>query len=113
MKGVHLVEDNIYTRTWSFDSIDCMYEHVMHKFLESYRQPIHGWEIQGFPICSFEILVVTADVEDSMAFVWKKDSYTFHTLHQRNLKDFEEADHNSLHKGHKCWLRLIDRKSVV
>ena len=108
MKGAHLVEDNIHTRTWSFDSIDCMYEHSMHKFLESYRQPVHGWEIQGFPMCSFEILVVAADVEGSMEFVWKKDSYTFHTLHQWNSKDFEEADHNSLHKGHKCWLRLMN-----
>ena len=43
MKGAHLVEDNIHTRTWSFDSIDCMYEHAMHKFLESYRQPVHGF----------------------------------------------------------------------
>ena len=59
-------------------------------------------------MCSFEILVVAADVEGSMTFVWKKDSYTFHTLHQWNLKDFEEVDHNSLHKGHKCWLRLMN-----
>ena len=42
MKGAHLVEDNIHTRTWSFDSINCMYEHAMHKFLESYQQLVHG-----------------------------------------------------------------------
>ena len=64
----------------------------MHKFLESYSQPVHGWEIQGFPMCLFEILVVAFDMKDSMTFVWKKDSYTFHTLHWWNLKDLEEVD---------------------
>ena len=69
MKGVHPVKNNIHTRTWSFDSIDCKYEHAMHKFLESYPQPVHGWEIQGFPMCSFEILVVAFDMEGSTKFV--------------------------------------------
>ena len=69
MKGTHLVEDNIHTRTWSFDSIDCKYEHVMHKFLDSYPQSLHGWEIQGFPMCSFEILVVAFDMKGGMTFL--------------------------------------------
>ena len=32
IKEVYLVEDNIHTKTWSFDNIDCKYEHIMYKW---------------------------------------------------------------------------------
>ena len=68
MKGSHLVENNIDTKTWTFDNTNCKYEHVMHKFLDSYPQPLHGWETRGSPICSFEMFFVISDMEGSMTF---------------------------------------------
>ena len=54
---------------------------IVNRQVEPYPQPVHGYQIQGFPMCSFEILVIASDMEGSTIFVWKKDSYTFHTLH--------------------------------
>ena len=61
MKGSHLVEDNIHTKTWSFKNTNYKYEHVMHKFLNSYSQPLHGWETWGSPC---------AHLKTSLHLIW-------------------------------------------
>ena len=73
MKGSHLDEDNIHAKKWCYDNIDCNFEHVMHKSVDLYPQPLHGWETWGSPTCSFEILVAF-DIEFGMAFVDHEDS---------------------------------------
>ena len=45
---------------------------IVNRQVEPYPQPVHGHQIQGFPMCSFEILVVASDMEGSTIFVWKK-----------------------------------------
>ena len=37
-----LGEDNTHTKTWCFDNIDYRTEHVIHKCLDLYPQPLHG-----------------------------------------------------------------------
>ena len=73
MKGSHLDEDNIHTKTWCCNNIDCNFEHVMHKYVDSYPQPLRGKEIRGSPTYSFEILLAF-DMEFGMAFVDQEDS---------------------------------------
>ena len=73
MKGSHLDEDNIHTKTWCYDNIDCNFEHAMHKPVDYCPQPLHGLETRGSPTCSFEILI-TFDMEFGMTFVDHEDS---------------------------------------
>ena len=73
MKISHLDEDNIHTKTWCFDNIDCNFEHARHKFVDSYPQSLHGEETWGSLTCSFEIRV-EFDMEFGMAFMDHEDS---------------------------------------
>ena len=87
MKGVHLIEDNIHIRIWSFDSIDYKYEHTCINFLSPTHNLSMDEKSKVFPCAYLKSLLL-----HSTTFVWKKDSYTFHTLHWWNLKDLEEVD---------------------
>ena len=71
-KGFHLDEDSIHTKTWCCNNIDCNFEHAMHKSVDSYPQPLRGWEIRGSLTCSFEILLAF-DMEFGMAYVDHED----------------------------------------
>ena len=95
MKGSHLGEDNTHARTWCFDIIDYKIEHVMHKCLDLYPQPLNGVEIRGSPTRSFEILIAF-DMECGMVFVQHEDNLSFQILQQWKPKDLKKADHNSL-----------------
>ena len=72
-KGSHLDEDNTHTKIECFDNIDYKTEHVMHKCLDLYPQPLHGYEIRGSPTCLFEILIAF-DMKFGMTFVDHEDS---------------------------------------
>ena len=43
-KRSHLDEDNINTKIWCCNNIDCNFEHVMHKSVDSYPQPLCGFD---------------------------------------------------------------------
>ena len=93
IKISHLIEYNFHNKIWCSDNIDCNFKHVMHKCLDSYPQPLHGSEIRGSPTCSFEIFVAF-DMKFGIPFMDHKDSYSFHILHQLNLKDLKKANCN-------------------
>ena len=53
----HLDKDNTHTKIWCSDNIDYRIEHVIYKCFDLYPQLLHGQEIRGLSIYSFQILI--------------------------------------------------------
>lgn len=51
MKESYLDGDNFDIMTYSLHNVDCNYEHVMHRSLESCPSPLHGWKL-GVHLCT-------------------------------------------------------------
>lgn len=68
-EGSHLVEDNNHTNTWSFDYTDLKFEHVMHKFLDYYPQPLNDRKLEVHPYaCLKSLLHLICNVVIGMTF---------------------------------------------
>ena len=73
MKGFYLVENNIHTKTWCSENINCNFERACINVLTSTHNLFMDRKTRGSLTCSFEILVVF-DMKFGMIFVNYEDS---------------------------------------